>query len=324
MSLQKQIFEQIISRHITKSEAIDTLTVLLKTSKASLYRKMSDSTALKPEEITLLAQHYGFSLDELIEENSSQYLFSYLESLLPFTFQGQTQEVEAPLVLDISDKSIVSYYTGLELPIYYLCYYPELLHFKKHIWKRVNVDGHQHNYDLIDFSQITKEERLYYQEGIRYYEQINTVELWDENAFSLIIEQIKYAFYVGILTYEDANMLISLLERLINRLERMLRAGSKDINDQNHNNLMVYFNPISSANSLYIVDNLTAKFVLSTFAPPNSLMTTNPNLIKNVKKRFNALKRQSHLISFAGDIQRQKLLETYRKQLDKLKIQLDF
>ncbi|MGB1041843.1 MAG: inner membrane CreD family protein, partial [Tenacibaculum sp.] len=44
---------------------------------------------------------------------------------------------------------------------------------------------------------------------------------------SELIEEIKYAFQVGILTYDDAKMLISLINRLINRLERMLRAGSK-------------------------------------------------------------------------------------------------
>ena len=148
------------------------------------------------------------------------------------------------------------------------------------------------------------------------------VELWDKRGITTIVEQIRHYYHIGMLSNDDALMLIERLSDLIDLLEKMLKTGSRTL-DVDNKNMEVYFNPIPSPNWFYIVDSETIKYVQAVFDTPNSLITFNSDIFESGKRRFEAQRQQAHLISNAGTVQRRKLFDFYRKQLVKLELEIE-
>lgn len=322
-TLQGGIFEKILRMYPSKSAATDDLTKLLGTSKQSLYRKINEKSALKPDEIVLLAQHYSITLDDLVLTDTNTYMFHHTRGIMqPY----KETDTEDGLMKDMIGRlknatNLTVYYTGAEVPIFYLFHYPRLLHFKKYIWNRLNSSVDDLDYELIDFT-IPREDTAYYEEIARFFETINTIELWDSAGVSLVIEQVIYAYNIGVLPADDARELMKDLTRMLNRLEQMLKVGSKYL-DGSVPNLEVYFNPVPSANWLYIIESDQINYTQAIFDTPNSLLNMHPKIQQNVNTRFAALKEQSHLISLSGTTYRKKLFANYHQQVQKASLKFE-
>ncbi len=315
-TLQQSIFNAVINQHSSKSEAVDALVKLLAIGKSSLYRKINNQSSLKPNEIVLIAEQYNFSLDEMIYGSNNRYLFNHVSGLFDFLNNEYAASIHNLQAIAAQKGQATIHYSGAEFPIFHLCHYPEIIHFKKCMMSRINQPNSATKYQLINFDEITRQEREFYLEIAQLYEQLPSVELWDSLALAPIIEQIRYSYEIGILEADDVEMLIGLLNRLLNRLEKMLQNGSKSF-DADNRNFEAYHNLIPSANWIYIVKGPSIQFVQSVLDSPNVLSSSSLRLVDSVLEGFQAYRRQSQLISAAGEIQRNQLFNNYRQYLDR-------
>ena len=65
-TLQEQLFDIILNRFPRRVDAVEALCHLLHLAKDPIYRRLRGDTPLLPQELALLAQHFGISLDALI------------------------------------------------------------------------------------------------------------------------------------------------------------------------------------------------------------------------------------------------------------------
>ena len=324
-SLQDRLFDRIVTLFPNKTEAAKDLMQLLNLGKTSVYRKMSGISTLKQDQVFQIIRHYDLSLDDLIHQQTEVYLFAHSQRVEDFRV-GEGVTTATPFLKFINKLKAATesklYYAGIDIPTPYLMYVPELIYFKEQMW------AHQKNnqlfdYEPFDFSQIRPEDMARYKATTDFYEQFSTTELWEITGISVILEQIRHYYWVGILRLEDVMMLLKKIDKLLNKLERMIAVGSKTL-DPNRKDLEVYYNPIPSINWFYLAESNTINYVHALFDTPNSVITADPFLFKEAKIRFKGQQQQSYIISVAGPVQRNQLFSTYRKQLKRLKAEIEF
>ena len=316
-SVQEKLFAQIITKYPTKADALKELCTFLKVSKHNLYRKLKNKSSLKTMEFILLVRKYELSLDELMNNPNVPFAFHYQEATDPvsntpslnFPFKLLQQLLTAP------NKTI--YYLGAELPLFYFYNYPELIYFKESLWSRNNESLTTLDYAPIDFNVISNQDLQRYRKVWSLYAAIPSYEMWDNLGLKKILQEINYAYKVGIIFYDDFKLLTNKLLKLVDRLEKMLVLGTKQIHDRN-NNLSVYFNPIISPTYFYIAQSDTINYVCGVYDPPNAVLTHNQGLITNAYNRFIYQREQCQLISGIGPIIRRQLLSSYRKDIQRL------
>lgn len=321
-SLQARLFEKVLSLFPSKGEAIDSLMALLDIGKSSLYRKIKDQSALKPDEMAMIIRHYSLSLDELVHQKSSLYLFNHAKAIVDFRGKSEQTGLEKNIAQLKSAKNVLAYYAGVEIPINYVAHFPELMYFKECVWDRNQDDSKKLDYKPFSFDNIPADNLERYAAMVDFFKQIPTIELWDKTGITTIVEQIRHYYHIGVLTDDDALMLIEKMNKFLELIEKMLQMGSRSLSPDQRN-MEVYFNPIPSPNWFYIVDSDTTRYVQGVFDTPNSLISYNPYIFDNAKRRFEAQRQQSHLISNAGTIQRRKLFGFYKKQLAKLELEIE-
>lgn len=320
-SLQAKLFTKVLSLFSSKGEAVDSLLELLQIGKSSLYRKINDQSALKPEEIAMIIRHYSLSLDELVHQKNSLYLFSHAKAIVDFRSHNSKEPLEQIVEQLKSVKDVLIYYAGVEIPMNYVSYFPELVYFKECIWLRNQEGKKKLNYNPFNFKDIPADSLERYQATAQFFEGFQMIELWDKRGMTSMVEQIRHYYHIGMLMEGDALMLVQRLGELLDLLEKMLKIGSRTLNPEDKN-MAVYFNPIPSPNWFYIVDSETIKYVQAVFDTPNSLISFNSYIFENAKRRFEAQRQQAHLISNAGTVERRKLFDFYRKQIAKLEIEI--
>jgi len=321
-SLQAKLFDKVLSLFSTKGEAVDSLMELLNIGKSSLYRKIKDQSALKPDELAQIIRHYSLSLDKLVHQKSSLYLFNHAKAIVDFREKAEKSVLEKSIFQIKSAQNAKVYYAGVEIPMNYVAYFPTLMYFKECVWDRNQDDSKKLDYEPFKFDAISADNIERYQAMIEFFKHIPTLELWDKTGITTMVEQIRHYFHIGILMDDDALMLVEEMGKMLELIEKMLNVGSRTLEPEN-GNMEVYFNPIPSPNWFYIVDSDSTKYVQGVFDTPNSLISFNPYIFENAKRRFEAQRQQSQLISNAGTIQRRKLFAHYRKQLTKLELEIE-
>ena len=76
-TIQDRLFEIILQRYPRRADAVDQLCALLNLAKDPVYRRLRGDTFLPPEELSLLARHYGISLDALVNGQSDNVVCSF-------------------------------------------------------------------------------------------------------------------------------------------------------------------------------------------------------------------------------------------------------
>lgn len=324
-TLQYRLFDKVLQLFPNKTAAVKDLMQLLHLGKSSIYRKLNGVSILRQEELFQIIRHYKFSLDELIHQQTELYLFTHSKRVEDL--RGTDEVTVATPFLKFVDKLKEAnqeklYYAGVELPTPYFMYIPELIYFKEKIWLH-QKSNNLFDYQPFDFKQITADDKARYKATTDFYEEFPTIELWEITAIEIILNQIKYYYWIGILLLEDTMMLLTKMEQLLSKLERMLEVGSKKLN-RTKKDMEIYYNPVPSINWFYLAESDTINYVHALFDPPNSVITTDAFLFKEAKARFKGQQQQSYMISVAGNVERHKLFKIYRKKIKRLQTEIEF
>jgi len=316
VSSQQRLFDEVLAKYPSKSAALDELVTLLQVTKTSLYRKINGNSALKLSEVLLLTKHYKLSLDELLDNPSSVFNFQFVNN------QTEKKEVisiaDVELLEELKEKENAKLsYLGSQIPIPYLNLYPSLIYFKEYIWKRNSTSISKTDYTPIDFSAISNDDMIKYKHHWNLYASIPSSEIWDSSAFTLLIEEIRHCYDIGVLLEDDFEMLQDSLQRLVNRLSKMLQTGSKQLDEQTQN-MFVYHNPTLLPTWFYIAESDSLNYFQGAFNPPSSIVSHNTRMMKNAKLRFNNQLKQCTAISKHGTRHRTKLIKTYRRKIESL------
>lgn len=304
-SLQEHLFGVLLERYPSRTELVDDLCKILSLGKDAIYRRLRAESILTPDQMALLARHYRLSLDSLIFRETNTVLFTFnafdkeVKSFDDY-FQGILDHLKK--LLAIPDVRI--WYASLEIPIFYYCFYPELIAFKLYVWGRAIWDipfTRQTPFrpDLIPPSALERAGEL-----LQLYLQIPSLQMWSLNIFDNTLNQIAYHWTSGqIRDREDALMLLDRLEQLTQHMGEMAAAGAKMAlgSSRHHASLELFHNEMIYTNNTILVESPWFNGVFSAFGNPNFLFSNDARIVAYTRHWFEGVLSRSQPLTLGSE-----------------------
>jgi hypothetical protein len=304
-NLQKELLENILERYPKKTDAVDAIGQALGIGKDAVYRRLRLDTHLTPNELVALSQKFCISLDAIAQHNADTFFFTFNAfSRKINTFEDFLGALYADLHMLLHIPDVKIFYASGEIPIFFYCFYPELISFKLYVWGRTIWDipyikEKPYSIDLIPFPSYQLSQDI-----LNIYRRIPTIELWSLNFIDNTLNQIEYhANTKGFADSKEAVVLCDRLMELAQHMKAMATYGTKfkPGGDPKDGGLFdLYHNEMIYTNNTILVDTSVGKMVYTTFCNPNFLKTTDADICAFKEKWFMQLLARSNRMSFGG------------------------
>jgi len=320
-NFQDQIFEQIIAQFPRKTDAVEELAQYFSVGKDAIYRRMRGDTILSPEELKALAKKYSFSLDALAFQHPD---------LVFFSFNSFTRRVESfeDYLLEIYKNietarllpGIEIYYSSAEIPIFYYCYFPELISFKLYVWGRTvwnlkYLDAQPFHFDMMGAKTQNLTSEL-----LQKYNYLPSTEFWSSSIMNNTLSQIEWLVTSGdFANPEEALALCDVLIELNHHMRNMTKArkkfGMKVHPEEAKTPFSLYHNEMIFTTNMIYVKSDVAKIVFSTFKSPNFLRSVDRRLCNHIDDWFQNIKRKSTQLTGGQEKQQNWFFNTMEKKI---------
>lgn len=305
--IQKLFFESVRQRIPGHISMVNEVAELLGISYDSAYRRLRGDKDLSIEEMRILCSKYRISIDSLFGPSNADVLFH------PFVMKGNDgfEEWLKLRILEVQKvkESMVNevIMVARDLPIYYYFTFPELASFKIYFWKKMLLhypDYHDKKFNINEFPDelINLGHQL-----LSMYNRIPTIEIWCQETFARIMQQIEFCRISGFLMHKnDADILFEKLEMLFRHIQYQTEQGCKfffgyKITENEEENFKVYFNEVLLIDNTLFVQRDGAKTVFMTHNSLDIMLTTNPAFCNQVEHALKIImKTGNHISGTAG------------------------
>lgn len=325
-NLQLQLFsylKEVLPAHLSM---VDELCDLLNLSPDSVYRRIRGEKELTLNELKKISVHYQLSLDHLLELHSDTVLFN-----APGINGHSTDFVE---YLDTMLKRFKYFNSFDKKEMNYLCkdstlwnfyLFPGIAAFKTFFWsKTINKQTSLHN-KTFSFEEFPFEDCFKIgQQILEEYNQIPSLELWNQESMHSTINQIAYYRDAGLFkTNADFELVLESFHKMVDHLQLQTEKGVKYLpgaTDVSYKApIQFYVNELILGNNTMVI-NLNGKMLtMITYSVLHYLFTENAAFSSKVLESFETLLSGSTLISKSGEKERNRFFNMLRKKINELK-----
>ena len=296
----------------------EELADLLNISRDSAYRRIRGETLLSIEEVTLLSNKFGISLDALLAQTSETVMFHVRQvSTTGFTFEKYLESIKGNLetINSFPDKELV--YCAKDIPIFYYFPYPELAAFKMFFWMKTVL-----RYPELENKKFSSSHVSGVLKGIgdkiwSLYAKIPSTEIWSDETIIVVIKQLQFYLECGL--FEDSKsykVILGQLNDMIGNIRHFAEIGSKSTKPGEQGGAFsLYKNEILIAdNSIFfkMSDKRVAFLTYNTF---NILSTSDPSFCRSTEDHLANLINKSSLISSSAEKERSKFFNRMEKEI---------
>lgn len=291
--LQKRILSEIKNQIPSNKNISDIITDILSLSKAAAYKRLNGETALTLEDLRKLSQHFKFSVDNFLFEDSEMVNIDFPQikkSIKSF------EDTLTPLIKDFSKidtetSSILVSTLSNEIPIFHFFLFEELISFKvfcwgKSIWKLKEFRTLKFTTSLIKSFPNTLNRTKELQK--KYY-SIPSLEIWGNNAIRKTLKQIEYFLESNLFEHPlESLVLCEKLHKMVEHLKDMVECGRKfslnSVPEEGSPKFSISSNEIININSTILVEHPNQETLFFAFDNPNYSKTSSPKLCTYKKK----------------------------------------
>lgn len=331
--IQELIFDSIREQLPDHLSLVDEISDLLEISTDSAYRRMRGETFLTIQEVALLADHFGFSLDALIQPQSEIIPFNYQPIQEDgFTFRNYLERVLniMELVSKYSEHSVV--YLANDIPLFHLMHSPEIASFKLLFWEKTIL-----NYSNLSDKKFALKEIDHNVNSISrklrdLYCTIESTEVYSSESIDATLKQIEYYWVSGHFeSHNDALILCDKLEELVKHIKLMAEHGYKfpfqkdqgvpdEVRDGSYtSNYKLYFNEVVHTDNTVLIHAGDQYRTYLTNNGINSFHTTSRTFYDDTLNGVKILLRKASLISGTAEKERNRIFNNYLKKIQKLR-----
>lgn len=283
IDLQEELLNRIIQRYDKRSEAVRELSEHFDVGRDAIYRRLRGDTLLTPTEILELAKKFNISLDAI--------MFQDLDTVF-FSFNAFSREINSfeDYLVSLNDyldkflhmKDVSVYHNANDIPIWYYCFFPELISFKLYVWGRNIWDMEYLQRQKFKPTIIQPHAIELCESVLKKYLSISTTEMWSLNLFDNTLNQIDYyASTDGFENEDDAFMLIDRLEELAHHFAKMAEAGKKlglKGEVEGYGDFTLYHNEMISTNNFIYLKSPIMKVLFTIYGSPNYLRSSDERI----------------------------------------------
>lgn len=324
--LQQQLFSHLKNQLPTHLSLSDELCQLLNISADSAYRRIRGEKQLTLAELKMICDRYQLSLDQLLQLQTDTVVFRASDlhkTSFPFN------EILSNLLLQVGhfnsyrEKHIL--YLCKDIPIWHFFHFPELAAFKTFFWaKTIHNDP---AYASRQFSLKEFDNETNYKTGqqiIREYNQIPSVEIWNQESINSTISQLGFYKEAGV--FRDKKEIGQVLDAFIHTLEHLQHQAEKGTKFMAGDSEVLYRAPVQ----LYINEVVIGSNTILTrldgqamsFIPYNvfSFLSTKDQLFgESIERSIGIIQSRSTLISNTGEKERNRFFNVMKDRVNDLR-----
>lgn len=321
--IQSQLLTRIVERYTKRVDAVDALSKLLNIGRDAVYRRLRGDTLLTPEEIKKICQNYQISMDSYIFNESNTVFFVFNAFTQKITsISDYLNSLKAQIDALKSMNDIQVYYASSEIPIFYYCFFPQLISFKFYVWGRTIWDLDYMRQSPFKLDMIPPHAIELSKDVLNGYLNLYSTELWSINFFDNTLNQIEYHLISGqFADPQDSLTLCGYLKELAQQMRHMAEHGKKfrlkgdptsGKDFQLYHNEMIYTNNTIMAKS----EEHNVRAVYTTFANPNFLRSTDRRIFDFTEQWFDKVIRKGSSISKEGERERNRFFRDIIRKIE--------
>ena len=321
--LQQQLFSFLKDNLPPHLSLVDELGDLLGVGSDSVYRRIRGEKPVTLIELKKICEHFHLSLDQLLQLKNDSVVFRAPDlGKEHFPFADVLKSILQQLKHFNSFKTKQLLYLCKDMPIWQFFLYPELAAFKTFVWAKSI-----HNEPLYAGKLFSLEEMMvedYFKTGqkiIHEYNQIPSIELWNEESINSTLNQIKfYKDSGGFKQAKDVEVILDSFELTIKHLSMQAEKGVKfmpgEADIQHKAPVQLYVNEIVIGSNTILVELDNTKLSIIPYNVFSYILTKDARFNESMFNGFNTLKNRSTLISVTGEKERNRF---FTFQLEKVK-----
>lgn len=321
--LQQQLFSFLKDNLPPHLSLVDELGDLLGVGSDSVYRRIRGEKPVTLMELKKICEHFHLSLDQLLQLKNDSVVFRAPDlGKEHFPFADVLKSILQQLKHFNSFKTKQLLYLCKDMPIWQFFLYPELAAFKTFVWAKSI-----HNEPLYAGKLFSLEEMMvkdYFKTGqkiIHEYNQIPSIELWNEESINSTLNQIKfYKDSGGFKQAKDVDVILDSFELTIKHLSMQAEKGVKfmpgEADIQHKAPVQLYVNEIVIGSNTILVELDNTKLSIIPYNVFSYILTKDARFNESMFNGFNTLKNRSTLISVTGEKERNRF---FTFQLEKVK-----
>lgn len=227
-SIQSSFLEQVKSRLPANLSFVDELAEILSISRDSAYRRMRGETVLSLDEVKVICNHFGVSLDSLLSPSAQMVSFqlrAWDEG--EFTFDKHLNSILANLemISGFPEKQLI--YHAKDLPIFHYFQFPELAAFKIYFWiktfsRNTKFAGEKYSADAVPRELISVGQRIWAK-----YAPIHSTEIINHEILNITLRQIQFANDCALIDKPEAQNLCDDCVKLLTHFREQAELGIK-------------------------------------------------------------------------------------------------
>lgn len=297
------IFNHI--KHIDKQGWKTRLGSALGLSTSTLYKKSRGETSLSADELIIIANEYGLSLDNILRlQNGGTFvqapaLNSPVSSIYDYLTRLAGELAGAP---QNPDSCVL--YASSEIPVFHYFHSASITAFKLAVWAKSVWDLYSDTSLELIIQEILEDDTFMALRSqlVLGYSHLPSKELWPATVLDNTLNQLQYYTWSG--EIKDRQLIDLITEELIllvEHFEQMAILGQKFVMNTHlkgrPNSFSLYHNEIYHTNNTIILDQKDAGHVFLTHDSPNYIRSQDPAFFQHTKSWFLRMTGRSTQIS---------------------------
>lgn len=305
VDLHERFIECLKGRFPKRSELVHYISEVLRIEKEPASRRLSDRVKFSVEEIGILAEKLGISLDALLYNDSAKHVIplemNHPKSLQSFDLMVGLLEQSVQELRELSRFPADVGAVFDSLPLEFFVAYPALCKFLYFKWGHFFVKTAE--FKNYAHWQIPPKMELKHRELIDVYRNFRSaVYIWDASTIWNVVNDIRYFRQLDILKKEDIGQIKSDLHQMLEDVEGV--ASGERNSPIALENTEFYVSSINIGMTVtYIMSDKKSMGFFKTFFV-HSYLADNRNFCLRTQSWLNAMKRVSTLISGSGEKER--------------------
>jgi hypothetical protein len=228
-SIQSSFLEQIKQKLPATVSLGDDLAEVLKVSRDSAYRRIRGETILSLDELKILCNHYGVSVDALISPDATVVSFRHQvvnNETFPFGRWLQYVYDNLNMISTFPEKELI--YSAKDLLIFYLFKYPDVSAFKMFFWMKTWLAVPEYTNSKFNREAVPKEFLSLGNKIWTKYAGLPGVEIWSDESINATLRQIQYYWECDL--FESQSQALQLCDQfieLLNEIEQHATTGKR-------------------------------------------------------------------------------------------------
>ena len=323
--IQIALFQAIKHRLPDNLSFVHEVAELLGISYDSAYRRIRGDKPLTMDELVMLSEKFGLSVDTFLNVESNNVVFNcHAVEAGKFRIKQWLETILLDLerINQAKEKEII--YAAKDPPLFHYFHFPEIGAFKMFFYQKTLLGFPEFEGKKLKLDEADED---IYQTGksmLIASNSIPTIEIWNEDTFYITLRQIEYYWIAGYFASKDEVLnLCDKLEKWLRHIQKQAEMGFKFLYDQDavgvEGSFKMYENEIVLNDNSILVKTPDVNYAYLTFNVLSLLTTTNPVFTGHLENYFNGLIRQSHLISSTGAKARSRFFNKLHHTVEKFK-----